>query len=163
MATISTVRQRLKDILDEFITTLPDEYAESATAYRYIPRSLDAAELPAFVILPTDGRTRRPQADSEETSRVYAVRMYVAPLSQGIENELEEYAESWVDDVRLFLNKKPRLEDVNNDPLNDIVSALSETDGGMVAANYPIGVDGSPVYLMIEWRVTVVSRKWGIT
>lgn len=162
MATITDVRQRLADILHEYRATLPEPFVDSATVHRYIPRQLNAAELPAFVILPTDAIHRRPQADTEESSRVYIIRLYIAPLSQGVTNELEEYAESWVDDVRYFLNRRPRLENERNEPLSDIQSTLADSDGGMVAASYPVNVDGAPVYLMIEWRMRIVSRKWGL-
>lgn len=163
MATISDVRQRIVDILNEFKLTLPDPYATKATVHRYVPRGFNAAELPAFVVMPSEATHRRPQMDTEESSRIYTIRMYIAPLSQGVENQLEEYAETWVDDVRLFLNKRPRLEDSTGNALGDTYSAIAEGDAGMVAGTYPPNLDGSPAFLLIEWRLRVVTRKQGIT
>ena len=153
----------MKEILDAFAATLPAEYAVKAKVHRYIPRVLNNAELPAFLILPTNATHRRPQADTEETSRLHLVRMYIAPLAQGIATELEEYAEAWVEDGRLFMNKRPRLENSKGEPLSDVYSAIVETDTGMVAAQYPINQPGAPDYLMIEWPWRVVTRKQGIS
>lgn len=162
MATITNVRQRLADIVTEYAATLNPAFAGKTTVHRFIPRQLNAAELPAFLILPADATNRKPASDTKENNRLYLVRCYVASLEHGISNELEEYAESWPDDFSLFMDRKPRLENSDKVPLDEVTESLCETDAGMLSAQYPLNLESAPTYLMIEWRVRVKTKKWGI-
>lgn len=156
-ATVAEVRTRMVAILHEYVTTLNSPLGLTATVFRYLPRQLNAAELPAFIVLPSDAAHTQPSPDEEGTSRAYLVRLFYAASSVGTEGEIEEMAETLLDDVRQFLNGR-RLLQHQRSPLAGVISAWVESDSGFREAPYP-DTEGAPWYLMSEFRWRVISRR----
>lgn len=154
---ITTVRSRIVDLMKDYAVTNAVDHAKKITVHRYLPRQLNAADCPAIVVIPGEAAHSRPSSEQTQDSRVYRVRMYVAPTAQGVSNEVEERAEWFIDDVRNYLNGKQRLE-LNDSGLEGVFQALTETDGGITEAQYPVTSE-APYYLMVEWRLRVVTRE----
>ncbi len=155
VATIGDTRDRMKALLDGYIATLAAP--GGMTAHRYLPRGLNAAELPAFMCLPGEATHTQVSTDEEETSRIWRLRLFIAPTAQGIEAEVEERAEAYLEAVQQYLNRFPHLE-LNGVPLAGVRRAWVESDAGLREGRYPDAED-SPYYLFIEWRWRTVTRR----
>lgn len=155
--TVTTVRQRITDIVTEYIQQLTNGDEQRAKVHRYLPRQLNHAELPAVIVVPSLARHRLTTSDYEERDRDYLVRMFVAPLADGVSGEVEEMAEFYIDDFRRYLNKRPRLE-LDNLPLDTVISASISSDVGLVEAQYP-NTEAAPYYLTIELRWRIVESE----
>lgn len=145
----------MKALLDAYIATLSSP--GGFTAHRYLPRQLNAAELPAFIILPGEANHTEASADEEETSRAWRLRLFVAPEAQGIEAEVEERAEAYLEAVRQYLNRFTKLE-LSGVPLAGIRRAWVEQDAGFRLGRYP-DAENAPFYLFIEWRWRTILRR----
>lgn len=152
---VTTIRQRITDIAQEYVQQLTNGDEMRAKVHRYLPRQLNHAELPAIIVVPSLARHRLKNNDYEERDRDYLVRMFIAPLLDGGSGETEDRAEFYIDDLRHYLNARKRLE-LNNLPLDEVDSATISSDVGLVEAQYP-NTEGAPYYMTIELRWRIVE------
>lgn len=158
MATVTTERQRIVDILKAWIAD--KSLSANWTAHRYLPRQLNKAGLPAFIVLPQTGARSRINTNTRQVTRIYRIQLYVASLADGVTNQVEADAESYPDSVADFLDAHLRLGLPGTDVgLNGVTSGEVTADGGLVAAQYPAGDPNAPYYLMIEWQWRVTSTR----
>lgn len=156
--TVAAVRDRLYDIMREYAEVNEVDHGKKMTVERYLPRQINAADCPTLLILPGEAPHSKLASDVAQASRVYRLRLYVAPTTQGITNEVEKRVEWFIDDLATYLDKKPRLE-FNDSGLDGVYGSSVESDGGITEAQYPIGGEKPVYYLMVEWRLRVITRK----
>jgi len=158
MTTISDERARIVDILRAYISesTLPSNW----TAHRYLPRQLNNAGLPAFIVLPTTGARSRINTNARKVTRIYRIQLYVASLSDGVSGQVESAAETYPDLIADYLDAHLRLGMAGVDSgLAGVLDAEVTSDGGLTAAQYPQGDQNAPYYLMIEWQWRITSTR----
>ncbi len=118
-------------------------------AYPQAPLSLPGSDLPAFVTYTgqatNDWRITGSDVDSE--TRIYLMRLYVAPLQQGVPGEMERLCQPFFASVRDAFGARPGLE-----ILNGVLTATLLGDGGPAVMAY-----GSVQYIGIEFRLQVIE------
>lgn len=158
MTDISDERERIRDILVAYISE--HEKPANWTAHRYLPRQLNNAGLPAFITLPQSSTRERINTNARKVTRIYRVRLYIAPISDGVSNQVEADAETLVDEIADYLNEYLRLGmDGVDAGLNGVLNAEIVSDGGLFAAQYPENDPNAAYYLATEWFWRVTSTR----
>ncbi len=158
MATVTTERQRIVDILKAWISenSLPPKW----TAHRYLPRQLNHAGLPAFTVLPQVGARSRVNTNARKVATIYRIRLYVAPVSDGTANQIEAEVEGYIDSLADYLDAHLRLGLPGTDVgLNGVLDSETTSSGGLFAAPYPDGDPAATQYFATEWFLRVTSTR----
>lgn len=144
---VGTTRARIKTVLEEYLTAYNSGIG---TAYRYVPRRLVNARLPAFITIPTNFNIDRINNHEEDVTQLYSIIFYIQPTAHGVESEIEKKVELHLDTIRRFLNSKPELQDSANNPLPNVFDCRVIGGEGIVEVRYPNGVLDAPWYLAID-------------
>lgn len=154
---ITEQRQRICDLLGDYVATLDADTIARAKVHRYLPRQLNATDLPAFIVLPANATHQRKASDLKNLSRLWRIQVYVAPTAQGIEGEIEASAETYLDTLSDFLDVHQQLRR-GGVGLNGVQDSLVESDTGIREGQYPF-VPDAPYYLIVEIGLRVISSR----
>ena len=118
-------------------------------AYAQAPLSLPASDLPAFVNFAGQATHdwRIAGSDTDSETRLYLLRLYIAPLTTGTPGEIERLCEPFLTSVRDTFAARPSLE-----RLNGVQSAVLLGDGGPVVMQY-----GGTQYIGVEFKLQVTE------
>jgi len=138
---VATVKARLASI-EESITDVKRAHAQP-------PAALPAADLPAMVNFAgaAEHDWRILGSDSDQETRQYTLRLYIAPVGQGVPGEMERLCEPFFSSVRDTFAARPALEQ-----LIGVIQATLLGDSGPVVMAY-----GKLQYIGIEFRLQVVE------
>lgn len=132
------------------------------TAFTNIPRVLQDAQLPAFVIFPGPATfdTYEEGQDIVKETRLYRLTLYVQNAAFGTTGDLEINTDPFFTSVRDFFLARPGLE-LDTDPNPKIPSAFNAKllgDGGYQIGPYPLtGGAGTTDYIQIAWQLQVIE------
>jgi hypothetical protein len=133
------------------------------TAFTNIPRALQDAELPAFVIFngPATYDNQSLGEQLVQETRVYQLMLFIQNAAFGSTGELQEQSDYFFEAVRDYFLARPGLE-LDTDPNPMIPSAFDAEllgDGGYSIGPYPLnaGGEGTPSYVQIRWQLSVVE------
>lgn len=124
-----------------------------ARAYAYPPRNLPLSDLPAAALFTGPG-----QYDSATLGRMsrierrtFLLRLYVAPIAQGIDGELEKVVEPFLRTIPAALDGRLGLDDPDTgDPLPWVQQVTAQNDQGVSVLQY-----AGESFLGAEFRVEV--------
>ena len=118
-------------------------------AYSRAPESLPPGDLPAFVNLagPSTIDWNTIGSDNGVETREYRMRLYVAPLGQGISGEKEEKVETFITPTREAFSSRPSLGGVVG-----VMNVFFQGDTGPVAMEY-----GSDEFIGVIFKISVVE------
>ena len=138
---VSTVKARLAEI--------EEEIAGINQAYAQAPLSLPASDLPAFVNFAGQSTHdwRIAGSDTDSETRLYLLRLYVAPLSTGQPGEIERLCEPFLTSVRDAFAARPSLG-----RLTSVQMAVFLGDGGPAVLLY-----GGTRYVGVEFKLQVME------
>lgn len=143
---ITTIKERLAEIQAE-IEGVKRAYANG-------PKTLPVADLPCFVNFtgPATDDWRSLGADYDQESRLYIMRLYVAPAQQGIDGQAEAACEPFFPLVRDLFASRPGLGTGSVDTQLAGVEAIYLGDQGVSILLYA-GVE----YVGLECRLQVTE------
>lgn len=127
------------------------------TAFTQIPRVLQDAQLPAFVVFPGEATYDR-NTESEQMvleTRTYNLILYISNARFDTSGALEIEADPFFTAVRDYFLARPGLEldSQGNNQTESAFLAVLLGDGGLQVGPYPIG--GDETYIQIRWRLQV--------
>lgn len=129
------------------------------TSFENIPRVVQDAELPVFIVVPGEA-TYDLTSDGEEIVRevrTYLLYVLVENMQLGSENQAQIAIAPYFSRVRNYFVARPGLElDTNAEPQDVVYDAALVGDRGFQAIPYP-GMQNSPVYAGIEFRLQVTE------
>lgn len=131
------------------------------TAFTNIPRVLQDAQLPAFVIWP-GAATYDKVTEGEQVLkeiRNYQLILFVQNAAFGTTGDLELQADPFFTSVRDYILARPGLE-LDTDPNPKIPAVLNAKllgDGGLQIGSYPLNASGPDAtqYIQIRWQLQV--------
>lgn len=142
--TVSTVKAQLV-VLQKQITGIKNAYAEA-------PIGINTSENPVFINL-TGSATENWEAlgdDQNLETRVYNMRLYVAPVSSGLPGEAERLCEPFFSRVRDFFAAHPFLGN-----LRGVSTAYVISDSGVTRFAYD---DPNLLWIGIEFKLQVQEQ-----
>lgn len=133
------------------------------TAFTNIPRELQDAQLPAFVVFPGPATYDRDTLGESMLLivREYNLILYVNNAQFGTEGQTQIEVDPFFDAVWTYFAARPGLELDSEGPTGQSVSeyiAILLSDGGLQVGPYPIGGGGATPpkdYIQIRWRLQV--------
>ena len=142
---VAAVKARLAEI-EEGITGVKRAYAQA-------PLSLPASDLPAFVNFAGQATHdwRLAGSDTDRETRLYLLRLYIAPLTTGTPGEIERRCEPFLESVRDVFAARPSLG-----RLRGVQTANLLGDGGPAVHQY-----GGERYIGDEFRLQARGRTGG--
>lgn len=128
------------------------------TAFPQIPRALQQAQLPAFVVFPGEATYDYVTLGEEMVlpSRVYNMILYLSEAEFETSGQLEINADPFFEAVETYFFARPGLE-LDSEGVNQSESQYRARllgDGGLQVGPYPIGSGGKD-YIQIRWRLQV--------
>lgn len=131
------------------------------TAFPNIPRILQDAELPAFVIFngPASYDKHKFGNDTVDEKRIYRLVLYIERAEFDTEGQPQLNTDYFFQAVRDYLLARPGLElDTEANPQIGVAfDAELLGDGGFSVGPYPLNASGPgvPQYVQIQWQLQI--------